>query len=166
MCHYGKYFENACFNKTTNFNLFHCMSWPHELIEGASDTSYLNGNIKMTCHVFYTWICCIQGTLSILFSRYFIFTIDKHKYTSAYIYCSDFENKFSWFILVPLHIAAGPFQSSFEPFMVLFTLQVYIKPSKMDILSFGHTRSRDHRIARLVTNLGDVRLVATTKDQF
>ena len=32
-------------------------------------------------------------------------------------------------------------------------------------LSLGHTRSRDHRIARLVTNLGDVRLVATTKDQ-
>ena len=32
-------------------------------------------------------------------------------------------------------------------------------------LSLGHTRSRDHRIARLVMNLGDVRLVATTKDQ-
>ena len=32
-------------------------------------------------------------------------------------------------------------------------------------LSLGHTRSRDHRIARLVTNLRDVRLVATTKDQ-
>ena len=33
------------------------------------------------------------------------------------------------------------------------------------VLSLGHTRSRDHRIARLVTNLGDLRLVATTKDQ-
>ena len=32
-------------------------------------------------------------------------------------------------------------------------------------LSLGHTRSRDHRIARLVTNLGDVRLVTTTRDQ-
>ena len=35
-------------------------------------------------------------------------------------------------------------------------------------LSLGHTSSRDHRIARLVTNLGDVRLVTTTnmtKDQ-
>ena len=32
-------------------------------------------------------------------------------------------------------------------------------------LSLGHTRSRDHRIARVVTNLGDVRLVTTTKDQ-
>ena len=31
--------------------------------------------------------------------------------------------------------------------------------------SLGHTRSRDHRIARLVTNLGDVRLVAITKDK-
>ena len=35
----------------------------------------------------------------------------------------------------------------------------------LSMLSLGHTRSRDHRIARLVTNLGDVRLVATTKDQ-
>ena len=35
----------------------------------------------------------------------------------------------------------------------------------LDVLSLGHTRSRDHRITRLVTNLGDVRLVATTKDQ-
>ena len=33
------------------------------------------------------------------------------------------------------------------------------------VLSLGHTRKRDHRIARLVTNLGDVRLVTTTKDQ-
>ena len=32
-------------------------------------------------------------------------------------------------------------------------------------LSLGHMRSRDHRIARLVTNLRDVRLVTTTKDQ-
>ena len=32
-------------------------------------------------------------------------------------------------------------------------------------LSLGHTRSRDHRIARVVTNLGDLRLVTTTKDQ-
>ena len=32
-------------------------------------------------------------------------------------------------------------------------------------LSLGHARSRDHRIARVVTNLGDVRLVTTTKDQ-
>ena len=29
----------------------------------------------------------------------------------------------------------------------------------------GHTRSRDYRIAQLVENLGDVRLVTTTKDQ-
>ena len=33
------------------------------------------------------------------------------------------------------------------------------------VLSLGHTRSHDHWIVRLVTNLGDVRLVATTKDQ-
>ena len=32
-------------------------------------------------------------------------------------------------------------------------------------LSLGHTRSRDHRIARLVTNLEDVRLVTTAKGQ-
>ena len=32
-------------------------------------------------------------------------------------------------------------------------------------LSLGHNRSRDHRIARLVTDLGDVRLVTTTQDQ-
>ena len=36
---------------------------------------------------------------------------------------------------------------------------------KMLCLSLGHTKSRDHRIARVVTNLGDVRPVATTKDQ-
>ena len=86
---------------------------------------------KKTCHIFYTWIGCIQGTLPILLSRHFIFTTDKHKYTSSYIYRTDFEIMFSWFILESSHIAAGPFESSFGPFIVLFTLHVYIKPSKM-----------------------------------
>ena len=46
-----------------------------------------------------------------------------------------------------------------------------MKIFKMAVLQFfqqsclGHTRSRDYRIARLVTNLRDLRLVATTKDQ-
>ena len=48
---------------------------------------------------------------------------------------------------------------------LIFT-QVSHVPSLMNyVLSLGHTRSRDHQIARLVTNLGDVRLVATTTDQ-
>ena len=49
------------------------------------------------------------------------------------MYRTDFEIKFSWFILESSHITAGPFESSFGPFMVLFTVHVYIKPSKMDI---------------------------------
>ena len=40
MCNYGKYFENACFNKMTNFNHIHCISWPHKLIQKASDTAF------------------------------------------------------------------------------------------------------------------------------
>ena len=68
-----------------------------------------------------------------IISRHFIFTIDKHIYNSLYIYRTDFEINFSLFIIESSHIAAGPFESSFGPFIVLFTLHVYIKPSKMDI---------------------------------
>ena len=48
---------------------------------------------------------------------------------------------------------------------VLYVYFAYTRLSFILSLSLGHTRSRDHRIARLVMNLGDVRLVATTMDQ-
>ena len=44
-----------------------------------------------------------------------------------------FKIKFSRFILESSHIAAGPFESSFWPIVVLFTLHINIKPSKMAI---------------------------------
>ena len=40
-----------------------------------------------------------------------------------------------------------------------------LSPRVTEALSLVHKRSRDHGITRLVTNLGDVRLVTTTKDQ-
>ena len=42
----GNVFENACFNKMTYFNGIHCISWPHKLIQRASDTAFSNGYIK------------------------------------------------------------------------------------------------------------------------
>ena len=61
-----------------------------------------------------------------------------------------------------------PFYTVKRIFIYRLIAQVYFNLTHgfvLGSLSLGHTRSRDHRIARLVTNLGDVRLVATTKDQ-
>ena len=98
--------------------------------------------------MFYIRLGCIQGTPRIqgtppfLINRHFIFTIDKNRYTSSYIYLTDFEIKFIRFTVDSSHIADYPFECQLGPFIVLCTLHVYIldpvseftlNPAKMDI---------------------------------
>ena len=115
MCHYGKCIENACSYKMTNFKSYTLYFLTLKNNRESIRHCFFE-RIYKPCHIFYTWIGCIQGNPPILFSRRFIFTIDKHKYTSSYIYLTDFEFKFSWFTLESSHIIkAYPFYVNLDP---------------------------------------------------
>ena len=82
MCHYGKCIENACFYKVVNFQS-HTLYFLTQKVNPESNRHCFFESIYKTCHIFYTWLGCIQDThpfylIDILFLQFININILLH----------------------------------------------------------------------------------------
>ena len=102
--HYGKCIENACLHEMTNFIITYIVFLDPKMQFREHQTLLFPMDIKLTIFSIHG-----QATYNVprpfLFSRHIFTIIGQHKYTSAYIYLTDFGIKFKRFTSES-HIAA------------------------------------------------------------